>query len=127
MITCVITRRTFYCPETSASVLQSRIVSPHALLPFLCSAACRDRGIRTPTSGTGPSAQPALMQPLDQSQEDALPRVPGQHPVNQPSSTPHDLTRHLDERRAERRELHPQQGSFLSLVLHFVPGRYGHQ
>src|ERR1039457_139412 len=106
MITCFIIRRTFYCPEPSASVLRSRIVSPHALLPFLCSAASSDRGIRTPTSVTGLSAQPALMQPLNQSQEDALPWVPGQHPVNQPLSAPHDLTRHLDESRAERRELH---------------------
>jgi len=54
-----------------------------------------------PTSMTDPSAQPALMQPLDQSQENALPWVPGQHPVNQPTSTPHDLARHLDESRAE--------------------------
>src|SRR5271156_2596777 len=119
---CIIIRRTFYCPEPSASVRRSRIVSPHASLPFLCSAASRDRGIRTPTSVAGPSAQPALVQPLDQSQEDALPRVPGQHPVNQPTSTPHDLSRHLDESRAVRRELHPQQGSFFSLVLRFVPG-----
>src|SRR5258708_40043628 len=91
------------------------------LTAFLCSMAKRDRGIRTPTSGAGPSAQPAPVQPLDQSEEDALPRIPGQHPVKQSSSAPHDLTRHLDERRTVRRELHPQQGSFLSLVLRFVP------
>src|SRR3954453_17730944 len=91
------------------------------LTASLCSMARRDRGVRTPTSVAGPSAQPARVQPLDQSEEYALPRVPGQHPVNQSSSTPHDLTRHLDESRAVRRELHPQQGSFLSLVLRFVP------
>src|SRR3954465_13041566 len=89
----------------------------HHLTASLCSMARRDRGIRTPTSVTRPSAQPAPVEPLDQSEEDALPRVPRQHPVNPPSSTPHDLTRHLDERRAVRRELHPQQGSFLRLVL----------
>src|SRR5256885_16603914 len=83
----------------------------------LCSMARRDRGIRTPTSVAGPSAQPARVQPLDPAEENALPRVPRQHPVSQPSSTPHDLTRHLDESRAGRRELHSQQGSFLSLVL----------
>src|SRR3954447_4254193 len=95
------------------------------LTAFLCSMARRDRGIRTPTSVTGPSAQPAPVQPLDPSEEDALPRVPRQHPVDQPSSTPHDLTRHRDERRAVRRELHPQQGPFLRLVLRFVPRGYG--
>src|SRR6267142_4647868 len=89
--------------------------------PLSASMARRDRGIRTPTSVTGPSAQPAPVQPLDPSEEYALPRVPRQHPVDQPSSTPHDLTRHLDERRTVRRELHPQQGSFLGLVLRFVP------
>ena len=117
----MITKRTFYYPEVWHPVLRCRFVPPHASLPFLDSAASRDRGIRTPTSVTYLSAQPGLVQPLDQSQENALPRVPGQHPVNQPSSTAHDLTRHLDESRAERRELHPQQGSFLSLVLRFVP------
>src|SRR3954451_2093863 len=86
------------------------------LTASLCSMARRDRGIRTPTSGAGPSAQPAPVQPLDPSEEDALPRIPGRHPVEQSSSTPHDLTRHPDERRTVRRELHPQQGSFLSLV-----------
>src|SRR3954451_658692 len=70
------------------------------LTASLCSMSRRDRGIRTPTSGTRPSAQPAPVQPLDQSQEHALPRVPGPHPVTQSSSTPHDLTRHLAECRA---------------------------
>src|SRR5436305_9843077 len=90
------------------------------LTASLCSMARRDRGVRTPTSGAGPSAHPAPVQPLDQAEEDALPRVPGQHPVDQLASTPHDLARHLDESRAERRELHPQQGSLLCLVLRFV-------
>src|ERR1017187_9487296 len=54
-------------PGLSRPVLRFRFVSPHASLPFLCSAASRDRGIRTPTSVTGLSAQPALVQPLDQS------------------------------------------------------------
>src|SRR5262249_40160722 len=78
------------------------------LTASLCSMARRDRGIRTPTSVSGPSALPAPVQTLDQSEEYPLPRVPGQHPVNQASSTAHDLTRHLDQRRAVRRELHPQ-------------------
>ena len=105
----IISRRTFYDPEPSDPVLRFRSFLSHASLPSRRSAASRDRGIRTPTSVARPSAQPALVQPLDQSQEDALPRVPGQHPVDQSSSSPHDLTRHLDERRAVRRELHPQQ------------------
>src|SRR4051794_18658521 len=95
-ITCSFFRHTLHSPEPSVSVLRSRIVTPHASLPLLRSAASGDRGIRTPTSVAGPSAQPALGQPLDQSEEDPLPRVPGQHPVDHPSSTPHDLARHPD-------------------------------
>ena len=89
--------------------------------------AYTDRGIRTPTSGTGHLAQPALVQPLDQSEEDSLPRVPGQQPVDQPSSAPHDLAWHLDESRTERREFHPQELSFLVLVFRLVPRRYRNQ
>src|ERR1017187_8548154 len=113
-------RRTFYYPGSRGPFYDSDLFPLMHHSPFLCSAASRDRGIRTPTSVTGLSAQPALVQPLDQSQESVLPLVPGQHPVNQPSSTPHDLTRHLEESRAVRRELHPQQGSFFSLVRRFV-------
>ena len=69
------------------------------------------------------SAQPAAVQPLHQSQEDPLPRVPRQQPVNQPAARPHDLARHLDQRRAEGRELHPQQRSSLRLVLRRVSWR----
>src|SRR5271170_7207092 len=119
--TCDLIRRIFHCPGSASPVLRSRFISPHASLPSRRSAASRDRGIRTPTSLARPSALPASMQPFDQPQERPLPRIPGQHPVDQPSSAPHDLTRHLDERRAVRRELHPQQSSFLSLVLRFVP------
>ena len=36
----------------------------------------------------------AAVQPIART---PLPRVSGQHPVDQPSSAPHDLTRHLDE------------------------------
>src|SRR3954453_4299657 len=63
------------------------------------------------------SAQPATVQPFHQAQEHPLPRVPGQQPEDQPSSAPHDLTRHLDHRRAERRELHPHHRASLGLML----------
>src|SRR4051794_27078500 len=52
------------------------------------------------------STQPATVQPFHQAQEHPLPRVPGLQPEDQSSSAPHDLTRQLDHRRAERRELH---------------------
>src|SRR5258708_9290063 len=68
------------------------------LTASLCSMAKRDRGIRTPTSVADPSAQPAPVQPLDQAEEYALPLAPRQHPVYQPASAPHDLTRNRDER-----------------------------
>src|ERR1019366_1574311 len=40
------------------------------------------------------SAQPAALQPLDQSQEGPLPRVPRQQPVDQPATALDDLARH---------------------------------
>src|SRR3954449_3179101 len=59
-----------------------------------------DRGIRTPTSRVRPSTQPAAVQPFHQSQEYPLPRVPRQQAIDQPAAAPHDLTGHLDQRRA---------------------------
>src|SRR5271166_2751338 len=72
-------------------------------------------------------AQPAAVQPLNQPKEDSLPRVPGEQSVDQSTSRSHDLARHLDHRRAKRRELHPQQRLLLSLVLGRVPRRYRYQ
>src|SRR5580698_148896 len=86
-----------------------------------------DRGIRTPTSVARFSTQLALVQSLYQSEEHALPRVPGQKPVDQSSCGPHDLARHLDESRTVSRELHPQEGPFLGLVFGLVPRRYWYQ
>ena len=86
-----------------------------------------DRGIRTPTSVARLSTLPALMQPLYQPEEYPLPRVPRQKPVDQLSSGPHDLARHLDESRAVRRELHPQELPLLFLVFGLVPRRYWYQ
>ena len=112
-----------YLPQLGGlrPLLTSRISSRSSHPRLSLSMAHRDRGIRTPTSVVHPSALPASVQPLDQPQEDALPRVPRQQPVDQPPSTPHDLARHLDERRAVRRELHPQQRSSLLRVLGSVP------
>src|SRR6202789_3255334 len=86
-----------------------------------------DRGIQTPTSVTRLSILPALMQPVYQPEEYSLPRVPRQKPVDQPSSAPDDLARHLDESRAVCRELHPQERSFLGLVFGLVPRHYWYQ
>ena len=72
--------------------------------PLLRSMMHRDRGIRTPTSVLDRSTLPALVKPLDQSEEDPLPRIPRQQPINQPPPTPHDLARHLDERRGVQRK-----------------------
>jgi hypothetical protein len=59
--------RIFYYPGTRVPFYDSDLFSPHVSLAFLCSAASSDRGIRTPTSVTCASVQPALAQPLDQS------------------------------------------------------------
>ena len=94
--------------------------------PTLCSISCSPFLVGWPTwigasgprlQGRSASAQPATVQPLHQSQEGPLPRVPRQQAVDQPSTAPHDLAGHPDRGRTERRELHPQQRSFLRLVL----------
>src|SRR5512135_3761605 len=51
------------------------------------------------------STQPGPVQALHQPQEHTPPRVPRQEPVDDPPTRPHDLTRHLDQRHAERGEL----------------------
>src|SRR3954454_10176439 len=108
-------------------VLPSRNSLEHDTPAFFVSMAHRDRGIRTPTSISNRSTLPAPVKPLDQSEEDPLPWIPRQQPVNQPPSTSHDLAWHLDQRRAVRRELHPQERSFLRLVFGPVPRRYRDQ
>src|SRR4051794_15078955 len=94
---------------------------PHSPSPLL---------VRWPTriGASGPrlqlrpgSAQPATLQPLDQPQERALPRVPRQQPVDQPAARLDDLARHLDHRGAERGGLHPQERPLLRPVLLRVP------
>jgi hypothetical protein len=44
--------------------------------------AYMDRGIRTPTSVSASSAKPTLVQPIDESEENSSPRIPGQQPVD---------------------------------------------
>src|ERR1700679_3974183 len=102
-------------------LLTSRISSRSSLTPLSRSMAHTVRGIRTPISVVHPSALPASVQPLDQPQEGALPRVTRQQPVDPPASTPRELARQLDERRAVRRELHPHQRPSLFRVLGAVP------
>src|SRR5215472_15394959 len=95
--------------------------------PFLRSMAATDRGIRTPTSVSNLSTQPACVQPLDQPEEHPLPRVPRQEAVNQLAAGPDELARHPQERLAVGRELHPQQRAPLRLVLGTVPRRHRDQ
>ena len=57
------------CPEFCLRPLHPRL---------LLSKASTDRGIRTPTSVSNASTQPACVQPLDQPKEHPLPRVPRQ-------------------------------------------------
>ena len=95
----------------------------HPLSPLLVRRPTRIGASGPRLQGASGSAQPAAVQPLHQPQEDPLPGVPRQQPVDQPTSRPHDLARHLDQRRAECRELHPQQRSPLSLVLRRVSWR----
>src|SRR5512135_3054100 len=54
------------------------------------------------------STQPGAVQPLHQAEEHLLPRVPGQEAIDDPTGCPDDLAGHLDQRHAERVELHPQ-------------------
>src|SRR5450759_153857 len=96
----------------------------HRRSPLLAGRPTRIGASGPRLQGRSVLAQPATVQPLDQSQEDPLPRVPRQQAVDQPSPTSHDLAGHLDHRRTERRELHPQQQSFLGLVFGRMPGRY---
>ena len=91
------------------------------------SKAHTDRGIRTPTSSSHASTQPACVQPLDQPEEHTLPRIPRQQPVDQPPPRPDYLAWHLDECRAVRRELHPQQRPPLRLMAGAVPRRHRDQ
>ena len=124
----------FYLDHVPSTTRRSRPPSSHSELsapsplPSLGSMAHADRGIRTPTSG---SISPQhSQQPCSRStsrRNDPLPRVPRQQPVDQPPARPHDLARHLDHRRAERRELHPQQRPLLGLVLGRVPRRHRQQ
>src|SRR5262249_57554354 len=64
---------------------------------------------------------------VDLAQEHAVPRVPRQEPVDQPSAVPDDLAGHRDQRRAERPEFHPQQAVLLGLMLPGSLGGFGHQ
>ena len=96
----------------------------HILFPFLVGWPTWIGASGPRLQGRSASAQPATVQPLYQSQEGTLPRVPRQQAVDQPSTASHDLAGHLDRRRTERRELHPQQRSFLGLVFGRMPGRY---
>lgn len=69
--------------------------------------AYTDRGIRTPASMSRRLAQPGAVEPFDESQEYALPRVPRQKPIDQPTATSDDLAGYLDHGRTEGLELHP--------------------
>src|SRR5271166_3376767 len=89
----------------------------HTLVPFLVGWLRWIGASRPRLQVCLASAQPAALQPLDQPEKHSLPWVPGQQPVDQASSRPHDLARHLDDRGTERRELHPQQRPLLGFVL----------
>src|SRR5437764_12393577 len=60
-------------------VAEPRLAGPNSPFPsptpLLRSMASTHRGIRTPTSVTNSSTQPAYVQPLHQPEEDPLPRV----------------------------------------------------
>ena len=126
-----------YYPFSSAhNIVLVRTISgpgPLTRLPFpltpvlLCSTpshaskAYTDRDIRTPASISLDSVQPAAIQPLHQVQERTLPRIPGQQAIHQATAAADDLAGDRDHRRAERRELHSQQGSLLGPVFLGVP------
>src|SRR6516225_1148004 len=86
-------------------ILQRLASAASRFTPSCLCKANTDRGIPTPASSSIVSAQPAAIEPLDQSQEYSLPGIPGQQPIDQPAATPDDLAGHVDHRRAERPEL----------------------
>src|SRR5512135_3426071 len=94
-------------------VASTRFLRPRSRCPITTPPLVSSEPTRTGASGLrlqrdGPSTQPSTMQPLHQPQEHPLPRIPRQQPVDDPAGTPYDLTRDLDQRHAERAELHPQ-------------------
>ena len=95
----------------------------HPLSPLLVRRPTRIGASGPRLQGGNGSAQPAAVQPLHQPQEDPLPWVPRQHSVDQPTSRPHDLARHLNQRSAECREFHPQQRSSLRFMFRRVSWR----
>src|ERR1700682_2275285 len=99
-----------HVPSSYRTVAPGPLVSSrllHRLTASLGSIATPERGRRTPTSEVPPSTQPATVQPLHQTQEFPLPRGPRHQPIDQSTTAPNKLARHLEDRRAKGRELHP--------------------
>src|SRR6202171_3104017 len=99
-----------HVPSSYRTVAPGPLVSSrllHRLTASLGSMANTDRGIRTPTSELPPPTQPANGKPHHQTQEYPLPRGPRHQPIDQSTTAPNQLARHLDHRRAKGRELHP--------------------
>src|SRR5512135_2917840 len=90
--------------------------------PLVSSGPTRTGASRPRLRGATGSTQPGAVQPLHQPEEHPLPRVPRQQAVDEPTGGPDDLARHLDQRHAERRELHPQQRPLLRTVPLRPPG-----
>src|SRR5438132_744400 len=76
--------------------VHGHLLAAHALV------AAADRSIRTPTSGVWPSTA----QHVEHAEEDVLPGIPGQQPIDELASAAHDLAGQTDERVDEGFELH---------------------
>src|ERR1700679_2497669 len=98
-------------------------LSPSCLPPSASLyVAAADRSVPTPTSRESSSTA----QDVEQSEEDRLPRVPGQQAIHQPTARADDLTRQTQERIHKRLELHRQHRLlFQSLPLGPAPRRLG--
>src|SRR3977135_3151503 len=89
---------------------------------FSVHVAAGDRSIRTPTSRVATSTA----QDIEQSEEDGLPRVPGQQPIHQPTARAEEPTRYPPECIHKRLELHRQDRLlFAALPLCPAPWLFG--
>ena len=96
-----------------------RIVSCFMSGSVALSAVQGENGPEHPDSGfkAVPSATQRLAELIQQAEEDVLPRIPRQQPINDPPSRRENLRRNSHHRLPKRGEVHPQQLPLLLPML----------